>query len=183
VVLLDEIDKAQPDVPNDLLEAIDRRGFTVRDTQQRVDAPGDLEVLIVITTNGERDLPPAFMRRCVCHEIRFPADSAELLTDIARRHFTREEIPDLLLGEVYRRYAELRADADARRLREPSTAELIDALRACHRLKLERADEDPTTWLSVVDAALWKHAGKPPVPATGVAATPASAAHAAKDAP
>ena len=183
VVLLDEIDKAQPDVPNDLLGAIDQREFTVRDTEQRVRAPDDMEVLIVITTNGERDLPPAFVRRCVCHEIKFPADPAALLADIARRHFTRDEISDQLLGEVYQRYAKLRADAATRRLREPSTAELLDALRACKRLRIERADEDPATWLSVVDAALWKHTGGPPAPTAGAGAAPASAARAAKDAP
>lgn len=185
VVLLDEIDKAEPDVPNDLLVVIDQREFTVRETERSVKAPDGLEVLIVITTNGERDLPPAFLRRCVCHEIRFPADPAVLLTVIARRHFTRDEISDELLGEVYRRYAELRADADTRKLREPSTAELLDALRACKRLRIERSGEDPVTWLRVVDAAMWKHTNKAPVPpgkgAAGASATAATSATGAKD--
>src|SRR5262249_18525377 len=66
VVLIDEIDKADPDVPNDLLVVLADRWFKVDDLDdQEVRAPEDLALFMVITTNGERDLPAAFVRRCV----------------------------------------------------------------------------------------------------------------------
>lgn len=175
VVLLDEIDKAEPDVPNDLLAVVDQREFIVRETGALVTAPAELEVLIVITTNGERDLSPAFLRRCVCHEIRFPDDPGPQLAKIARRHFTHNDISDELLGDVCRRYFQLRLDASARKLREPSTAELLDALRACKQLQIEKPDDDVMTWLRVIDVAMWKHTGKAPTePAKSPEATAAT---------
>ena len=69
VVLLDEIDKAEPDLPNDLLEPLDRRRFQVPQGPE-VKAADSLNYLVLITTNGERELPPAFLRRCVCLSIK-----------------------------------------------------------------------------------------------------------------
>src|SRR5262245_27662651 len=65
VVLLDEIDKADPDVPNDLLEPFDLKEFTVRETNDRVRLTNGRDLLMILTTNGEREMPPAVLRRCV----------------------------------------------------------------------------------------------------------------------
>jgi MoxR-like ATPase len=156
VVLIDEIDKAEPDVPNDLLVVLDRREFTVRETGETITADNEVQSLFVITTNGERDLPPAFLRRCVCHEIQFPklaADREQLLKLIAVRHVPRTSAA--LIDQVYGLYAKLCDVAASQTLREPSTAELVDALRACDSLQIRDA-ADPK-WEEVATAALWKH--------------------------
>ncbi len=75
VVLIDEIDKADPNVPNDLLEAFDIRAFTVSETRDRVSAPRDRSVLMILTSNSERELPPAFLRRCVALTLSIPEDT------------------------------------------------------------------------------------------------------------
>jgi MoxR-like ATPase len=133
VLLLDEIDKADPDVPNDILEPLDRRSFTSRDGQP-VAANGN--VLMVITTNGERDLPPAFVRRCVLltlGEVR-----RRRLIEIAKTHF---EGDSPLYDRVARVVRRLARHAHARGMREPSTAEFIDTIRACRELDAERATQ------------------------------------------
>jgi MoxR-like ATPase len=131
VVLIDEIDKADPDVPNDLLVPLGALEFEVpeiggrRVREQRSDRP-----LIVLTTNGERDLPAAFLRRCVLLRLDFP-DLARLIA-IARLHFPggdqslHENIATIALNE--------RLAAQERGARPPSTAEYLDAIRACSEL-------------------------------------------------
>jgi MoxR-like ATPase len=151
VVLLDEIDKAEPDVPNDLLVALDARWFEVTETRERVEAPRDLAMLLVITTNDERALPPAFVRRCIVYEIQAP--SRDRLTAIARRHVP--ELDAALLDQVYELYGALVTDARAQKLREPSTAELLDALRACRQLGI--TDASSPAWADVCRRAMWKH--------------------------
>jgi len=83
VVLLDEIDKADPDVPNNLLVPIGSLSFTVRETGTEVRAM--TIPLLVITSNEERDLPPAFLRRCIV--LRLPMPSVDLLVSIAISHY------------------------------------------------------------------------------------------------
>ncbi len=163
VVLLDEIDKAEPDVPNDLLVVLDQRTFTVAETSTPVAAAKDLEVLVVMSTNGERDLPPAFVRRCITHRIELPEqDKKPRMVEIARRHFTKQEIDDALLGSVVELFGQMRSGAAKRKLREPSTAELLDALRACKRLNITKAkDQD---WQRINEVAMWKEPGKPALP-------------------
>ena len=84
VLLIDEIDKAEPDLPNDLLEPLDRRRFS-RPDGKHVEAGDDLEILTIITTNRERELPAAFMRRCVSLVLKAPDESK--LQTIAHHHF------------------------------------------------------------------------------------------------
>lgn len=148
VVLLDEIDKADPDVPNDLLEPFDLGAFTVRETNDRIES--QRRVLLMLTTNGERELPPAFMRRCVTlvldepdegwfvriAEQRFGADNAELHRDVAR--------------EV----VALRAHAERLGVREPSTGEYLDAIVACRELGVGTQGD---AWTQFARAVLWKH--------------------------
>ena len=164
VVLIDEIDKAHPDVPNGLLIALGSRRFEVPYLPEPVVsahrlAPGP-EVgspLVVVTTNEERDLPAAFVRRCVTHRLDHP--SPERLVEIARRHFDTTERPmtaadarlALALGE---RVEKLRDDTPAGG-RKPSTAEFLDAFRACRAYGV-RPDPTDATWRLVEQLTLAK---------------------------
>jgi MoxR-like ATPase len=149
VVLLDEIDKADPDVPNDLLEPLDVQEFTVEETQYQV-RQDTRKVLVIITTNGERELPPAFLRRCVNLELKPP--TVQWLKKIAD-----EKFPD---GEhsLHQRIADdvmnLRQQAKSLGLREPSTAEFLDAIDVCRNLRIGC---DSPVWKQAARAVLWKH--------------------------
>lgn len=151
VVLMDEIDKADPDVPNNLLEVLGSRRFAVTETQTEVTGPAPL---VFITTNGERELPDAFLRRCVVMELKTP-EKLEM-TQIGRAHFPIKQfssLTDTLLGHVYMRLENLREEADRLRLHRPSTAEYLDTLRACHELTVNETDDQ---WLEITRATLWK---------------------------
>ncbi|KYF52374.1 hypothetical protein BE04_07825 [Sorangium cellulosum] len=154
VVLLDEIDKAEPDVPNDLLAVLDRREFYVQETTTQVKAPENLEVLLVITTNDERDMPDAFLRRCITYELPAPEDTE--LEAIAKLHFPAMQ--DSLITRVRELFETLGVEATSQNRRRPSTAELIDALRACTKLGI--ASKDDAAWEEIARASMWKH-GKP----------------------
>jgi MoxR-like ATPase len=151
VLLLDEIDKADPDVPNDLLVALDARWFFVPEIEERVEAPRNLSLLIVLTSNGERELPPAFVRRCVAFDIQDP--DGDQLKRIARLHFpaVHDTLLDALLGVL----ASMADDARTRRLRVPTTAEFLDAVRACDGLGVK--DTQDPLWEEIAERALWKH--------------------------
>ncbi|MGW3917101.1 AAA family ATPase [Streptomyces sp. NPDC005070] len=138
VVLIDEIDKADPDVPNSLLVPLGSQEFTVAETGTPVRRePGVGASLIVITTNGERELPQAFLRRCVTFTL--PGPNRESLIRIAELHLREDGVPldpptlglaSALADELIK----IRTGGGARRERLPSTAEYLDALRACHTL-------------------------------------------------
>jgi len=154
VVLIDEIDKADPDVPNDLLVALDARWFSVDDIDDEVRAPADLELLMVITTNGERDLPPAFVRRCVDHRIDMP--SVAWMKTIAREHFP--EVSQSLLDALGVTMGKIQTRANDAKRREPSTAEFLDALRALQELHIDETESD--IWRDLTEATLWKAGGE-----------------------
>jgi MoxR-like ATPase len=121
VVLIDEIDKADIEFPNDLLRELDRMEFHVYETGQTVAARH--RPLVVITSNNEKELPDAFLRRCFFHYIRFP--DRETMTAIVDVHF-----PDLrkeLLAEALEMFFELREASGLRK--KPSTSELLDWLK------------------------------------------------------
>ncbi|MEV0678893.1 MoxR family ATPase [Actinosynnema sp. NPDC050436] len=129
VVLVDEIDKADPDVPNSLLVPLDERVFSVTDVRpgHEVREPAGRRALVVITSNEERDLPPAFVRRCVVHRVLAHDDST--LEKIAGKHIgTTEGYP---LDKLIAALNEARRAAGEDRRRKPSTAEFLDAVRAC----------------------------------------------------
>ncbi|WP_437981395.1 AAA family ATPase [Sorangium sp. So ce117] len=154
VVLLDEIDKADPDVPNDLLVVLDQRWFFVRELGRRVEAQPGIDLFLIITTNGERDLPSAFVRRCVVFEIHAP--DRPRMKKIAQAHFPGA--PEALLEGILDVHEELTRDAKGAQLRPPSTAETIDAVRSC--LALGITDTQAAEWRTVVEAAMWKHASR-----------------------
>ncbi len=131
VVLIDEIDKADIEFPNDLLRELDRMEFHVYETRQTVQARH--KPLIIITSNNEKDLPDAFLRRCFFHYIEFP--DRETLTDIVAVHF-----PDLradVLGAALDAFFRLR-DVPGLKKR-PSTSEFLDWL---HLLLAESVPPD-----------------------------------------
>lgn len=146
LVLLDEIDKADPDVPNDLLEVLDERKFTVRETGDEI-VKARQHLLIVLTTNDERELPQAFLRRCVTLELQGPPD-AEWLVEIARRRYptlrtkgqtkaewtAQSKTWDELCVAVAHELMGRRQRARDTGRRKPSTSEFLDALKACREL-------------------------------------------------
>ncbi len=165
VVLLDEIDKADPDVPNDLLEPFDLASFTVRETNDSVTATRD--VLLILTTNGERELPPAFLRRCVTLTLE-PPDEEWFVRIANRRH---GEASEKLHRDVAGEVVKLRSAAARAGMRQPSTGEYLDALAACRELGITPRSG---VWKEVVKTVLWKHDREPdtdhtPSPAASLA--------------
>jgi len=149
VLLMDEIDKADPDLPNDLLVPLEAKRFTIDALNLLVEA--QRPVFVVVTTNEERDLPQAFLRRCVILTLKRPADRDALLT-IARKHFPKLDVR--LFDAVFDAYISLGEKAEGNDLRPPATAEFLDALSACEELGLKVEDEELKF---AVRAALWKH--------------------------
>lgn len=118
VVLIDEIDKASRDFPNDLLNELDRMEFTVTETGQAYRAT--VRPIVIITSNSERRLPEPFLRRCVFHELRFP--SAAVLTQILRERLG-SEIHQELLAAAALQLVRLRQLSVLQKA--PATAELV----------------------------------------------------------
>jgi len=146
VLLIDEIDKADPDVPNSLLVPLGSQTFTVHETGQVVKADTGrtgkdgklISPLVIFTSNAERSLPQAFLRRCIVLEL--PAPSETLLVEVACRHFGKgfplepkmlklsQELAAILMAQ--------REESEREGLRKPGTAEYLDALRACVELEI-----------------------------------------------
>ncbi len=150
VILLDEIDKAEPDLPNDLLEPLDTKSFSLADGTQVV-APGKHPVLVFITTNGERELPAAFLRRCVHLQLKLP--NAQRLVDIAQQHFS--DYPDNadLYWAIAEKVLQLRDEANERGERAPGTSEFLDAAQACLDLNVSPSSNQ---WSLLEQATLSK---------------------------
>ncbi len=132
VLLIDEIDKADIEFPNDLLRELDRMEFAVYETGELVTARH--RPLVIITSNNEKELPDAFLRRCFFHYIQFP--DADTMARIVEVHF-----PDLkkrLLKEALERFYEVRGVEGLRK--RPSTSELLDWIKL-----LVAEDVDPAT--------------------------------------
>jgi MoxR-like ATPase len=152
VLLLDEIDKAEPDVPNDLLVPLGAGRFDVDDLPD-LTVETTRPLLVVITTNEERELAPAFVRRCVPLTLTRPTEERSI--EIARTHFPDPEITKDDLRAVARRFAEIASLAEQRGLRPPGTAEFLDAVRSCIDLRVRPTSR---SWRAVTDRAFWKHA-------------------------
>lgn len=133
VVLIDEVDKADSAVPNGLLEALGDRRFSVP-TGETVRMKGDEAPLVVITTNEERALPDAFLRRCIVHHLRLHKDEGQLLAWLERlgaAHFKGVDPGVLRLAATL--LIEDRREINARGLAPPGVAEYIDLLAAVTR--------------------------------------------------
>ena len=121
VLLIDEIDKADIEFPNDLLQELDRMEFHVYETGQTIKARQ--RPVVIITSNNEKELPDAFLRRCFFHYIRFP--DAETLKRIVDVHYPG--LKRALLDEALHQFTELREVQGLKK--KPSTSELLDWLK------------------------------------------------------
>jgi MoxR-like ATPase len=122
VLLIDEVDKADIEFPNDLLNELDEMSFYIPETNENIAAVH--RPIAVITSNAEKELPDAFLRRCIFHYIEFP--TPVLMEEIIRVHFP--DIQNNLLGEAVKTFYSLREIDEFRK--KPSTSELIDWIRA-----------------------------------------------------
>ena len=122
ILLIDEIDKADLEFPNDLLWELDRMEFHIPETGRTVTAKH--RPVVIITSNAEKELPDAFLRRCVFHYIEFP--DKELMAQIVRVHFP--DLDDKLLTQVLEAFYKIRQLPQIKK--KPSTSEIIDWLQA-----------------------------------------------------
>ncbi len=153
VVLLDEIDKADPDVPNNLLVPLGSFEFQVEGLPEPVRTTAAQAPLVFITTNDERDLPNAFLRRCVELVLRPP--DLDRLVAIGGEHFPK--VPTKRLEQI----AEIVLAGSADEKATPSAAEYLDTVRACLELKVQPGSP---TWDDLLNVTVWKHGramGKP----------------------
>lgn len=118
VLLIDEIDKADIEFPNDLLNELDEMSFKIIETGKVIKAK--FRPIVIITSNNEKELPDAFLRRCVFHYIEFPDE--ELMRKIVKVH--HPNIEENLLNQVLKKFYELRSISTLKK--KPSTSELID---------------------------------------------------------
>ena len=121
VLLIDEIDKADIEFPNDLLTELDRMEFDVYETGERVKAAA--RPIVIITSNNEKELPDAFLRRCFFHYIKFP--DRETMERIVRVHFP--DIQKSLVAEAMNIFFDMREVPGMKK--KPSTSELLDWLK------------------------------------------------------
>ena len=152
VLLIDEIDKADIEFPNDLLRELDRMEFYVYETRQLVKARN--RPIIIITSNNEKELPDAFLRRCFFHYIRFPdQDTMSRIVDV---HF-----PGLkkdLLSEALGAFFQLRETPGLKK--KPSTSELLDWIKLLVAEDIDPAvlrSQDPKKTLPILHGALLKN--------------------------
>jgi len=137
VVLIDEIDKADSDLPNSLLEVLAQRSFHVEPVDEPIGGPGVQAPLIVITTNEERDLPAAFLRRCIVLTLAEEEDYVTWLVKRGSAHFGIEDdirveplIDETILYEAARQLDQDRAEIGGLELSKPGLAEYLDLLYA-----------------------------------------------------
>ncbi len=122
VLLIDEIDKADLEFPNDLLWELDQMEFYIHETKETIKAKH--RPVVIITSNAEKELPDAFLRRCVFHYIAFP--ERELMDEIVRTHF--EKVDEHILSEAMDVFYQIRDEKSIKK--KPSTSELIDWVNA-----------------------------------------------------
>lgn len=136
VLLIDEIDKADLEFPNDLLWELDKMEFYIHETKETVKAKE--RPIVIITSNAEKELPDAFLRRCIFHYIDFP--DRELMEEIVRVHF--DNLDQNLLDEAMNVFYRIRNMRDIRK--KPSTSELIDWISALmiSGIPLEKIQEE-----------------------------------------
>jgi len=152
VLLIDEIDKADIEFPNDLLQELDRMEFHVYETNETVKA--DDRPVVVITSNNEKELPDAFLRRCFFHYIRFPdRDTMSAIIDV---HFPG--IQKLLVSRALDIFYDIREVPGLKK--KPSTSELLDWLKLLlhEDMPLEvLQNQDPTKAIPPLHGALLKN--------------------------
>lgn len=152
VLLIDEIDKADIEFPNDLLQELDRMEFFVYETGETIKA--ETRPLVIITSNNEKELPDAFLRRCFFHYIAFP--NHETMSEIVKVHF-----PDLksrLVKEALSVFYEVRDVPGLKK--KPSTSELLDWLKLLMNEDIDEntlRERDPNRLIPPLHGALLKN--------------------------
>ncbi len=152
VLLIDEIDKADIEFPNDLLQELDRMEFYVYETNETIKAV--VRPIVIITSNNEKELPDAFLRRCFFHYIRFP--EAETMNEIVEVHYPK--IKQKLVAEALRIFYDMRKVPGLKK--KPSTSELLDWLKLLmvEDISAEAlAEKDPTKLIPPLHGALLKN--------------------------
>ena len=151
VLLIDEIDKADIEFPNDLLQELDRMEFHVYETGETIRARH--RPVVIITSNNEKELPDAFLRRCFFHYIRFPDD--ETMRRIVGVHFPG--IKERLLATALTQFYEIRETPGLKK--KPSTSEVLDWLKLilAEDLGPEDLKRDPHSLLPKLHGALLKN--------------------------
>lgn len=151
VLLIDEIDKADIEFPNDLLQELDRMEFHVYETGETITAK--IRPIVIITSNNEKELPDAFLRRCFFHYIRFP--DAETLARIVEVHYPG--IKQTLVRNALMHFYEVRETPGLRK--KPSTSEALDWIRLLVAEDIDPADlrADPKQALPKLHGALLKN--------------------------
>ena len=151
VLLIDEVDKADIEFPNDLLQELDKMEFFVYETGETVKAKQ--RPIVIITSNNEKELPDAFLRRCFFHYIQFP--DAETMQAIVKVHFP--DIKQSLLRAALTQFYEIREVSGLKK--KPSTTEALDWLRLLMNDDMDAEDirKDPTDMLPKMHGALLKN--------------------------
>jgi MoxR-like ATPase len=152
VLLIDEIDKADIEFPNDLLQELDRMSFDVYETQERIAAKE--RPIVVITSNNEKELPDAFLRRCFFHYIKFP--DRETMQAIIDVHFPG--IQKTLIAKALEIFYEVREVPGLKK--KPSTSELLDWLKLLLNEDMPLdvlQNRDPTKAIPPLHGALLKN--------------------------
>ncbi|MBL4802842.1 MAG: MoxR family ATPase [Emcibacter sp.] len=152
ILLIDEVDKADIEFPNDLLQELDRMEFNVYETGETIRAVN--RPLVIITSNNEKDLPDAFLRRCFFHYIKFP--DKKTMVDIINVHFP--DIQNILVREALNLFYDVRDVPGLKK--KPSTSELLDWLKLLMvedmPLDVLRSN-DPKTMIPPLHGALLKN--------------------------
>ena len=133
VVLIDEIDKAPRDLPNDVLNEFENMSFTVKETGQTFSADQRYRPILVLTSNSEKNLPDAFLRRCVFYHISFP--NKERLREIVQRRLKlNSNFTPQMLGHAIRHFEQIRELALKKK---PATAELLAWVRILEKMNFD----------------------------------------------
>ncbi len=152
VLLIDEIDKADIEFPNDLLQELDRMEFHVYETGETIKA--DIRPIVIITSNNEKELPDAFLRRCFFHFIAFPDE--ETMEQIVQVHFPN--LKGRLLSEALQVFFDLRTVPGLKK--KPSTSELLDWLKLLMAEDIDPSvlrERDPRKLIPPMHGALLKN--------------------------
>jgi MoxR-like ATPase len=152
VLLIDEIDKADIEFPNDLLQELDRMEFNVYETGETIRA--ERRPVVIITSNNEKELPDAFLRRCFFHFIAFPDE--ETMEQIVKVHFPN--LKGRLLSDALTKFFEMRTVPGLKK--KPSTSELLDWLKLLLAEDVDPAvlrERDPRKLIPPMHGALLKN--------------------------
>ncbi|CAM3507594.1 AAA family ATPase [Parendozoicomonas haliclonae] len=152
VLLIDEIDKADIEFPNDLLLELDKMEFHVYETQEQIKAKK--RPIVIITSNNEKDLPDAFLRRCFFHYISFP--DKETMKEIVRVHYP--DVQEQLVKEALEVFFDVRKVPGLKK--KPSTSELVDWIKLLMADDISEEtlrERDPTKAIPPLAGALVKN--------------------------